>query len=70
MQSRPGAALAGNATGGRGSVGYAYLGSAAGLPLSLPGMVGGAVIGYRLSAEDAAPPACAGDVTLQVDGTW
>lgn len=67
-----GVSIAGSATGGRGSMGYAYLGTAAGLPLSLPGMIGGAVIGYRLSAEQAPAPAptCASDVRLQVDGTW
>jgi hypothetical protein len=47
-----GATIAGEATGGEGSFGWSLVGTLAGLTLSLPGMVAGAIIGYRASAPD------------------
>lgn len=47
-----GVAIAGNATGGTGGAGYAFLGALGGLVLSLPGIVVGSIVGYRLSADD------------------
>jgi hypothetical protein len=47
-----GVAIAGSVTGGTGGAGYAFLGALAGLPLSLPGIVIGSIIGYRVSADD------------------
>jgi hypothetical protein len=47
-----GVAIAGGMTGGTGGAGYAFLGALAGLPLSLPGIVIGSIMGYRMSADD------------------
>lgn len=47
-----GVAIAGSVTGGTGSAGYAFLGALAGLPLSLPGIAIGSIVGYRMSADD------------------
>jgi hypothetical protein len=47
-----GVTIAGNATGGRGSFGWSLVGTLAGIVLSAPGMIAGAIIGYRASAPD------------------
>jgi hypothetical protein len=72
-----GVAIAGNASGGTGTAGYAYLGALAGLPLSVPGILIGSIVGYRLSADDepAKPAQCVwqpiltrDQIALQVSG--
>jgi hypothetical protein len=50
-----GVTIAGEASGGQGGFGYALLGELAGVLLSLPGMIAGAIIGYRMSAPDPLP---------------
>jgi hypothetical protein len=47
-----GVTIAGNATGGEGSFGWSLVGTFAGIFLSAPGMIAGAIIGYRASAPD------------------
>jgi hypothetical protein len=47
-----GVTIAGNASGGQGSFGWSLVGTLGGVTLSLPGMIAGAIIGYRASAPD------------------
>lgn len=47
-----GVAISGHATGGTGSVGYTFLGALCGAFLSVPGIVIGSIVGYRVSADD------------------
>jgi hypothetical protein len=53
-----GVAIAGSATGSTAGAGYAYLGAAAGLVLSFPGILIGSIVGYRLSADDEEDTKC------------
>ncbi|HKU41758.1 MAG TPA: hypothetical protein VJR89_26555 [Polyangiales bacterium] len=62
-----GVTLAGDATGGQGNFGAALLGTLPGVLLSLPGLVIGAVAGYRISAPDKPAPRAAGASVLLID---